>query len=300
MNTPSADEHGPAAATPDGARKRPPELEDWLNRHLYHPLSFRLARLLARTPVTPNMVSLAGGLAVALAAYFYAALSYPLSALLGLGVHMSWHVLDGADGDLARMTGKVSPTGEFVDGLCDYLGHIVMYLTLASLVVPLLGIWAWPLGVFAGLSRAAQSNFYESLRRNYEEWAYGREWLGSPEKQSKDSPRLVRAYLRGANSLLPLANDIGPLIVDPQIAPAARHIIARHKGALLAGLEPFGANYRTIALGAAMMVQMPALYLVYEAVVLNIAAVWMVRRKRRMLNMIFSQLSNSQPSRTLR
>ena len=40
------------------------------------------------------------------------------------------HVVDGADGDLARLTGRSSPIGEMVDGLCDYLSHIVLYLVL--------------------------------------------------------------------------------------------------------------------------------------------------------------------------
>jgi phosphatidylglycerophosphate synthase len=37
-------------------------------------------------------------------------------------LHMGWHVLDGADGDLARMTGRASPQGELFDGICDYVG----------------------------------------------------------------------------------------------------------------------------------------------------------------------------------
>ena len=44
--------------------KRPRELQDRLNYHLYHPLAWRLARILAHTPLTPNMVSVFGGLLV--------------------------------------------------------------------------------------------------------------------------------------------------------------------------------------------------------------------------------------------
>ena len=43
---------------------RPRELEDWLNFHLYHPLAWRLALRLAKTPLTPNMVSVGGALAI--------------------------------------------------------------------------------------------------------------------------------------------------------------------------------------------------------------------------------------------
>ena len=41
-------------------QSRPPELQDGLNRYLYHPLAARLARLLAPTRITPNLVSVVG------------------------------------------------------------------------------------------------------------------------------------------------------------------------------------------------------------------------------------------------
>ena len=47
---------------------RVPELEDTLNHHVYHPLAFRLARLLQPTRVSPNMVSVASGALVCTAA----------------------------------------------------------------------------------------------------------------------------------------------------------------------------------------------------------------------------------------
>lgn len=58
-------------AASDGAA-RPRELQDALNFHLYHPLARRLARRLIRTPVTPNAVSIAGGLLVVAATLAYA------------------------------------------------------------------------------------------------------------------------------------------------------------------------------------------------------------------------------------
>jgi len=58
---------------PDPAQRpqRPAELEDWLNARLYHPLSWRLAQRLAPTPITPDMVSVAGAGAIVLAAFAY-------------------------------------------------------------------------------------------------------------------------------------------------------------------------------------------------------------------------------------
>ena len=67
---------------------RPRELEDWLNFTIYHPLSARLARALVPTRVTPDMVSVTGGLMIVLAAVIYATATSSLALLAGLVVHM--------------------------------------------------------------------------------------------------------------------------------------------------------------------------------------------------------------------
>ncbi|MBB3774407.1 hypothetical protein FHS52_000350 [Erythromicrobium ramosum] len=75
----------PASSTPVTAQPaRPVELEDWLNRQLYHPLSWRLARRLASTRLTPDMVSAAGAAAIMLAAASYGLIAAPWGVMLGL------------------------------------------------------------------------------------------------------------------------------------------------------------------------------------------------------------------------
>ena len=75
------------------------------------------------------------------------------------------------------MSGRASPRGEVVDGMCDYLGHTALYLMLASALDDSIGAIAWVLAVSAGVSRAVQSVFAESSRRTYQWWAYGVPWL---------------------------------------------------------------------------------------------------------------------------
>src|SRR5687768_15995395 len=100
-----AESKGPPAAL------KPAELEDPLNLHVYHPMARRLAAWLQPTGVSPNAVSVISAIAVAAAAFAYAGLEWPLSVLIGLAFHLSWHVFDGADGELARLTGRASPFG---------------------------------------------------------------------------------------------------------------------------------------------------------------------------------------------
>ena len=127
------------------------EMEDWLNGRVYHPLADRLADLLVPTGITPNMVSSPAGCWSSPPAFLYVGLPWPVSALLGFAVHAFWHVFDGADGDLARRTGKSRRSGELVDGVCDYTGHIILYVMLAaSLDDCRLGGWAWALAARLG------------------------------------------------------------------------------------------------------------------------------------------------------
>src|SRR3546814_11325340 len=81
------------------------------------------------------MVSVFGGFCVITAAGAYAAPGWPLPAICGLTLHLLWHVVDGADGDLARLTGKAGPLGEFVDRLSDYPSPNVLYCVLGNILV---------------------------------------------------------------------------------------------------------------------------------------------------------------------
>src|SRR3546814_12098247 len=105
------------------------------------------------------MVSVFGGFCVIAAAGAYSVPGWPLPAICGLALHLLWHVVDGADGDLARLTGKAGPMGEVVDGLSDYLSHIVLYCVLATILVPQIGFGAaWAAAVGAGVSRIVHAN----------------------------------------------------------------------------------------------------------------------------------------------
>lgn len=162
---------------PPGMVNRPRELQDPLNYYVYHPLARRLARLLVPTPVTPNMVSVMSLFCLIAAAMTFTRMAWPQNAFVGLGFMMLWHIVDGADGDLARMTGRASATGELVDGVCDYAGNVFMYFAFAFLADDIWGGWAWALAVAAGASHVVQTNHAETQRRLYLWRAYGVPWL---------------------------------------------------------------------------------------------------------------------------
>jgi phosphatidylglycerophosphate synthase len=262
---------------------RPRELQDPLNWYLYHPLAWRLALLLRRTPVTPNMVSVLGGSMVVAAALAYVGLAWPVSAALGMALHMGWHVVDGADGDLARLTGRSSPVGEMVDGLCDYISHVVLYLVLGWFLAQSgeMPAWqAWVLIVVAGIGHAVQSNHVEVQRRQYQYWVYGTPWIrnshGSGGSQTSRSwaGSLVSAYLSVASGMTPHALRIDAAIDTARGDQARLDAIAAAVRAesppLLRLCKIMGPNPRAVVLGLSMFAGSPVWYMLYQAIALNL------------------------------
>ncbi len=269
------------AASPAGTR--PVELELWSNRRLIHPISRALARRLVPTPVSPDMVSVAGAVMAAAGAGAYTLLPRPWGALLGLACHVLWHVLDGADGELARRTGRSSTHGELVDGICDYAGRTILYLALGAFAARQFGTWVWVLTVFVGLSRIVQANFYETVRREYRSWVYGTSWIRQD---------LEAASSGGGRSVGGAAGALGRLFlavskrVTPDSLPLEAAVAGRAaEGA--AGLEAaravcrerlipvvrrasiLSANSETLVIFLSMLAGSPIYLFGYVAVLLN-------------------------------
>lgn len=260
-----------------GVTGKPRELQGFLNRTVYHPAARRLAALLARTPVTPNMVSVAGAAMVVAAGILYAVVGGAIGVALGFALHLAWHIVDGADGDLARMTGRASPIGEVVDGLCDYGGHLVLYLLLGALLDDTLGWMAWAMAVAAGLSRVVQSVFAESSRRTYQWWAYGVPWLGQNRAAQGVAGGGIgaagRLYVRISEAVTGPTQHVNALVASAEHDPVERRriaMLARDAGrSTLPVQQALGANPRTIILGASMIAGSPLWFFLVEIVVLN-------------------------------
>jgi hypothetical protein len=266
---------GQAEARP--AKTRPAELEDGLNRFVYHPLSHAFALLLRHTPVTPNMVSVSSFLSIVAAAAAYTLLPFPQSVAVGLACHILWHILDGADGDLARLTGRTSPLGEVIDGICDYAGHVLLYTALAFYA----GGWCWVVTPLAAASRILQANHIESVRRTYLWRAYGVPWIANTREGSASRGivgGLTAAYVTLGAWLNPKSEE-----ADTRIAEAGdqgRALARRIGGRALQWQVWLGPNRRTLILGLSMAVGTPLWFFLLEATLFNLLLIASVRRQR--------------------
>jgi hypothetical protein len=286
---------GSGGGTAGGRRPLPPskprELEDLLNRRLFHPVSRRLAVLLSYTFVTPNMVSVTGALLVVAAGALYSFSGGAFAITLAFSLHMLWHVVDGADGDLARLTGKASPLGEMVDGVCDYASHALIYLFLAIHLAEWIGPSAYALGWASGLSRVAQANHAESQRRIYLWRAYGVPWMQQARAQGDAAfgrhpvlSGLGRAYLWLSAQLSPASATVDRAAAECASDPAGRRRFTRlcrrtFRGPLFLQ-SLLGANPRTLLLGLSMALGSPLWFFLAETTVMNLLLVESVRRQK--------------------
>lgn len=259
------------------------ELQDPLNLYLYHPLAARLARLLVPTGVSPNAVSVASLIALLLATAAFVTLRWPVNAAVGLALMMGWHVIDGADGDLARLTGKASATGELVDGVCDYVGNIVMYFAFAFWLDDSLGGLAWALAWGAGASHILQTNHAETQRRLYAWRVYGRSWIRRAADTGDEVFHKTNWFTRWfgffgvgyvwlSRRMQPSVNPIDEALAtaDPEKAARTRALIRDRSGTSLILEKALGANPKTFIIAASIALGGPYYYFVAMLTALNV------------------------------
>ncbi len=113
-----------------------------------------VARPLASTSIRPNQVTTAR-LATGLAAAAAIGTGIPLWQDIGAGVFVASMILDRADGDLARLTGKTSAAGHRYDLIADGVSNAVIFFGLGFGVRGgELGLLAIPMGLAAGIAVA--------------------------------------------------------------------------------------------------------------------------------------------------
>ena len=277
---------------------RTPEIEEYSNLYLIHPVSNALANLFARWNWSPHLVSGLGMLSAFVAAYCYYQYQITVMSILGFIFMVGWHIFDGADGQLARLTGQISEIGKMVDGLCDHLGFGMVYIALALAQQEVYGIWVWLLAAVAGLSHVIQASALEFHRDSYDCWVH--------QRFDKCVPPLDKFKLKiqSSTGVLRLLNTFQSFYLQFQYRFAgADHRFTSNEQRLrnqpqrdkigedykLIALDSvrqwtwLSANKRTIAVTLFCVVKLPILFFLYEIVILNIV-LWWLRNKQKSVN----------------
>ena len=142
-----------------------PEAEEFFDLILYRPLAYLFVRLIARTSITPNQVTIGSMLLGIVAAYFYSkgvGDFFPLAGMIYAGAN----ILDCADGQLARLQNSGTLFGRVIDGVADYVSSVAIFLGIG---IGLSGQidHAWIFVVVAGISSAVHAMFFDHYQGEF-------------------------------------------------------------------------------------------------------------------------------------
>lgn len=93
------------------------------SRHLNRPISTRISRVLCRFPITPNQITVVTALLGIASGFVFAAGGFWNTVAGALLFHAA-SVIDGIDGELARLKFKASKFGQWLDTVADTLCYV--------------------------------------------------------------------------------------------------------------------------------------------------------------------------------
>ncbi len=101
--------------------------DGFVSRHFNRKISTRISGLLARTPVTPNQISIFTMLLTILSAWLISLGDYVTLAVAGVLFQFA-SIIDGCDGEIANLKFMGSPVGEWIDTIADNTSYIVFFV----------------------------------------------------------------------------------------------------------------------------------------------------------------------------
>jgi CDP-diacylglycerol--serine O-phosphatidyltransferase len=277
--------------------RRTTEIEEITNLYLIHPLAGRLVPIFARLRVTPNAVSILGmlfGILSAVAYYRYWNLRF---AITGFALMIAWHVLDGADGQLARFTQSYSYFGKVVDGISDHVTFLAVYISLAISLSRQHGDWIYALVAISAVCHAIQSASYETQRQEYEYLGWGKKPQEPPPRNSperdRDGPLVIRWLFDFLHRLVFLGLSFPTAGINRkfratmgaalQSDPGKAALVRQHYRETLApqirSWSILSANYRTLGIFISALFKAPEYYFEFEIIGFSVALAVLIRRQ---------------------
>jgi len=133
------------------------DTDGFMARHVERPISLRIARRLASTGITPNQITLLSvGIGLSGALFFLC--SQWVCQTIGALLFLAHSILDGCDGELARLKFQESRFGGIIDYWGDNVVHIAVFGCIAiSWALSIEALWPLLLGVGAALGNLASA-----------------------------------------------------------------------------------------------------------------------------------------------
>jgi phosphatidylglycerophosphate synthase len=277
--------------------RRTSEIEELSNLYFIHPLAGRLVPFFARLRVTPNAVSILGMLFGILSAFAYYRYWNLQSAITGFALMIAWHVMDGADGQLARFTGSYSYFGKILDGIADIVTFVAVYTALAISLSHAHGDWMYGLVTVSAVCHMIQSASYEAQRQEYEYLGWGKKPQepaprNGPER-GRDGHKVTRGLLDSLDRLFYVGLSFPTagisrkfretMAAAMQREPAQTALIRQRYRETMApqirGWSILSANYRTLGIFICALFKAPEYYFGFEIAGFSLALVVLILRQ---------------------
>lgn len=277
--------------------RRTREIEEFTNLHFIHPLAARITPVLARLRVSPNSVSITGmscGLLAGWAYFHYQDIRYVVGGFL---LMLIWHVLDGVDGQLARLTNRQSELGKIIDGVADNVTFAAVYVGLGLALSQSQGTWVWLLIAASGAAHSLQAAAYELQRQEYDFWGWDRksaEFKPIEMPGTENQPRsllqrlaygLEYCYVRIQGLAARVDHQYrgkiaSALAMHPDRAEAIRHRYRETFSSLVRSWSICSSNYRTFLIFLSAAFNVPQLYFFIELFVFTPLTMLLIRQQK--------------------
>jgi hypothetical protein len=267
------------------------EIEELVDVYFYRRLGWLFAVAARAVSLTPNAVSVLGGVAGVIGGV----LLYDRgTALAGFGFLVLYGIVDSADGQLARMTGQTSDLGRVLDGVAGYATHVAIFLAILFAAIHRDGNWTmltWVL--LAGISATMQAQMYD-----YHRTLYGQVVVHATPPTVGAAPVLagvfgvvVRAYMTMQRRLIGRHGEVEQALAVRSIGGRVRDDDrARYRQSFyrpVRGWNMLGDNGRRYAIGVLAVLQRVEWFCMFVIVPMNVALVllsmWQWRADRRFL-----------------
>lgn len=100
-----------------------------VSKYIYRPVSKPLTRMLLHTSITPNQVTVVVGI-IGLIGCFLTALPGQAMLIWGAGLVFASGILDGCDGEIARLKITSSPLGAWLDTIVDEITSVAYFIAI--------------------------------------------------------------------------------------------------------------------------------------------------------------------------
>jgi phosphatidylglycerophosphate synthase len=302
------------AVAAHGPIRRTTEIEEITNLYFIHPLASRLVPIFAQLHVTPNAVSIVGMLFGILSAFAYYRYWDPEFAIAGFALMIAWHIMDGADGQLARYTQSYSYFGKMLDGIADNVTFAAVYAAIAVAASRRHGNWVYALIAISAVFHAIQSASYETERQEYDYLGWGKKPQEPPPRNSdapdQIGPGGIRRLLDFLHRLFyfglsfPTAGTnrkfretmAEALATDPGRAVRVRQLYRETLAPQIRSWSVLSANYRTLGIFIAALFKVPEYYFGFEIVGFSVVLAVLIRRLNSAHEVLLSNLRLGYPS----